>query len=530
MAAKAKKAAKVAEAPRAEPITPEEFERLRQEMAATVLYRIKQQRKRLILVEEFFGNLALRLTLKEDWTCKTMWVDGVYLGYNPAFVIGLTDAEIKGVLAHEVLHVACGHCWRRGSRDQELWNEACDYAINHIVLEAGFVLPKGALYEKEFAGKSAETIYDILERRRQTQPQQPKPNSQESGNGQQANNSSGQQGDSKDPQDPQSSGNKPESGSASKQPQAAEKGQGGDPQQSKDDGRGGQTGADAKPQGSKDAKGNGQGGKPNSKSGSKGSQGSNEGDSGAPAGASTGVGQSPGGSPAGAGQPRPYTPGDVRTPSGGMRVQDIQAEWEIAVKQAQAVARRRGTMPGRWKELLDEACLPNIDWRQVLRLFMQQVWTPFDFTFRRPNARFLGTGFYLPSYYNEAIPCVVGAWDTSGSVWTRLLAMFQAEFGSILEELKPQEAWLMQGDTRVTHEKLYVPGDDLNFGPILGRGGTDWQPFFDRIEEQGWNPTCMVMFTDLECTFPREPDYPVLWVTPPTKIVPPWGLHVQMYD
>jgi predicted metal-dependent peptidase len=75
---------------------------------------------------------------------------------NPAYLGSLNDLETRGVVAHEILHVANGHCWRQGDRDPGLWNDACDYATNPIVYHAGMLLPKGALLDARFRGKSAE--------------------------------------------------------------------------------------------------------------------------------------------------------------------------------------------------------------------------------------------------------------------------------------------------------------------------------------------------------------------------------------
>jgi predicted metal-dependent peptidase len=137
--------------------------------------RISKQRTALVLDQPFFGALALRLKVVEDASCKTFWTDGESLGYNPAYLGGLNDLETRGVLAHEVLHVANGHCWRQGDRDPKLWNDACDYAINPIVLEAGMLLPKGVLVDTRFKGKSAEEIYGILaQEKRQKEKQQGK--------------------------------------------------------------------------------------------------------------------------------------------------------------------------------------------------------------------------------------------------------------------------------------------------------------------------------------------------------------------
>lgn len=141
-----------------------------------MLERIIKQRGQLVLAHPFFGALALRLKLVEDSACRTFWIDGKSLGYNPQYVATLDDLELRGALAHEVLHPASGHCWRKGNRDQELWNEACDYAINPVVLAAKLKLPKGVLLDDRFSGKSADEIYAVLRQERKPKPpNQPQP-------------------------------------------------------------------------------------------------------------------------------------------------------------------------------------------------------------------------------------------------------------------------------------------------------------------------------------------------------------------
>ncbi len=145
--------------------------------------RISKQRSQLILSQPFFGALLMRLQLVEDPSCKTFWVDGVSLGYNPTHVATLSDLELRGCLAHEVLHPANGHCWRRGVRDPARWNEACDYAINPLVLNAGLQLPAGALIDGRFLGKSAEEI-DAMLRQEASDQAQKQPQPDQCGNGQ----------------------------------------------------------------------------------------------------------------------------------------------------------------------------------------------------------------------------------------------------------------------------------------------------------------------------------------------------------
>jgi predicted metal-dependent peptidase len=176
--------------------------------------RISKQRTSLVLDQPFFGALALRLKVVEDPSCKTFWTDSVSIGYNPAYLAGLNDLETRGVLAHEVLHVANGHCWRQGDRDPDLWNDACDHAINPIIVDAGMLLPKGALMDVRFRGKSAEEIYGILvHEKRQKQKQQ------QQGKGQQDGGKPGGQSDQQ-PGDPTGGSSPPQSANGANTPSA----------------------------------------------------------------------------------------------------------------------------------------------------------------------------------------------------------------------------------------------------------------------------------------------------------------------
>lgn len=111
----------------------------------------------------FFAALLLRLKRLEDSTCDTAWTDGDSIGYNPEFMGKLTTDERKFVMCHEVLHVALEHHLRRGDRDSDRWNKACDYAINLMLTDAGIgKMPDGGLLNRGYAGMSAEQIYNLL--------------------------------------------------------------------------------------------------------------------------------------------------------------------------------------------------------------------------------------------------------------------------------------------------------------------------------------------------------------------------------
>lgn len=148
--------------------------------------KLQKARVRLLLDEPFFGALLLNLKVVEQAGLGTMATDSVVLKYDPAFTEKLSDQELKTVLAHEVLHVATGHCFRRGDRDRNTWNQAADFAVNSLLIDTNdsarakvrpepFKLPEGGLYDPSHKGKSAETIYGELS-------QKPKQDNGQAGN------------------------------------------------------------------------------------------------------------------------------------------------------------------------------------------------------------------------------------------------------------------------------------------------------------------------------------------------------------
>jgi predicted metal-dependent peptidase len=137
-----------------------------------------------------------------------MATDGKRILYNPPFVESLNAAELEGVLAHEVMHVALGHHCRRGERQLKTWNEAADYAVNPILIGNAFTLPAGVLVEPSFENLSAEEIYARLMQRRSTGRSSETPSPPEAnpsgGSGQQPGNPSASKANSQSSSSPSS--------------------------------------------------------------------------------------------------------------------------------------------------------------------------------------------------------------------------------------------------------------------------------------------------------------------------------------
>lgn len=120
---------------------------------------------RLVVKHPFFGSICLSVVVKPEDDIPTMCTDGKTILWSPDFVDTMDQEETVGVMAHEVLHIVFKHSLRRGSRDPELWNIACDFAINQILVDSEdseFTLPEGALIDPQYKDLAAEAIYDRL--------------------------------------------------------------------------------------------------------------------------------------------------------------------------------------------------------------------------------------------------------------------------------------------------------------------------------------------------------------------------------
>lgn len=436
--------------------------------------KIIAARTSLILDQPFFGSLALRLKLQADATCKTAWVDGRTLGYNPAFIDSLNHDECVGLVAHEVEHVALGHPWRRGGREHKKWNIACDKSINSLLREAGFTLPDDVYYaEGDEVGKSAEWIHGHMQDEQpEEQPEEPEQqeDEQESGDDKQGGNESGESDDESDDGEQDGSG---------------------DGDGDSDDEQGGES----------DGSGNGEGN----------SQGTDNGNE------QGEVRDAPVG-PDADGEPAP-----------------TEQEWKEATATAAALAKSQGKLPGSMARAIADALKPRVDVRSLLLRFMQER-TASDYSWTRPNARYIGLGTYLPALHAHQLGEVAIMVDTSGSIDNVALAHAREIVQDVLDECNPAGVSLYFADAQVCSVERLERGERLAWEP-KGGGGTNFIPALEAIEQDDNQPVCCICITDLEGTFPTvAPEIPVLWLATKERnwrgdtLVAPFGETVYVSE
>lgn len=203
------------------------------------------------------------------------------------------------------------------------------------------------------------------------------------------------------------------------------------------------------------------------------------------------------------------SPSALAGPEAVSRASELEAYWERALRQAEAVHRMggKGELPGAMARLLDALGRTQIDWRSALWRFL--VRTPADFGgFDR---RLLSRKLYLETLESESLRVYV-AIDTSGSVSDAELALFLSELRGVLGAYPHIKAELYYAD--VALHGPYDPIDEAQSPSPLGGGGTSFIPFFEHVEREheGAEAVCIYM-TDGYGSFPVEaPSLPTLWV------------------
>jgi predicted metal-dependent peptidase len=189
-----------------------------------------------------------------------------------------------------------------------------------------------------------------------------------------------------------------------------------------------------------------------------------------------------------------------------------EAEWKVRVAQAAQAAKMMGKLSAGMQRLVDDVLQPKVDWREVLRKFVEKCKSD-QRSWARPNRRFLSQGLYLPSVSGEALGEIAIAVDCSGSITQEVISQFAAEIRTIKEEGNPTKIHVVYFDSKVSHYESYSRDDDLDIKPH-GGGGTAFSPVFEYFIEHDIDPVACVFLTDLCCDdFGDQPQYPVLWVS-----------------
>lgn len=480
----------------------------------------------LYINEEFMNGGGERIkfennqpVIKKDKAGNPELDDKGRLQYETVPWKGLKEAELEGVLVHEIEHLIRLH-YERCLEDHYLWNIAGDMLINHSIKDTtiGGVkieLPEGGVFldlaRKE--GYEGEEVteplyYWLVEKREEFQKKYGKCQTcggsgkqdcdQCGGSGQKDCHECGGKGEK------QGEGGGKEQGQGQGQEQDQRQGQG------QDQGGGHQHG-DGEP-----CSCGGSGQEKCDKCGGKGEQ---------PCPDCGGSGMQG---------------GDLFDAMFGSKIDvhdimDAESDGlsEETVKEIVETAKMKGwgTISGNMVEMLKELTRPSVvGWKQLLRRalasFTYGYGTAVENTWSKRNRRTK----YLPGMRKLNNRAVIGV-DTSGSIGTEELQQFFTEIEAIVREVSMLTVVLWDTEIKGVWPE-YKKGDWQKI-EIAGRGGTSTQLVFDWMVENKHENDMLIMLTDGDFSYDYDTHgVETLWCVTVPNNEPPGGevIHVDMQD
>ena len=354
--------------------------------------RIILKAKLELMQHRFFGSMALTMKWRSHHGVPSYATDYKHIFYNPFVVVKERSIKVCAAsLCHEVLHKIFRHNLRYPPRaDPKLWNYACDFAINPVLVDEGWGFIKSAdsfIYEQKYHGWSAEKIYqDLLK-----------------------------------------SGFKP---------------------------------------------------------------------------------------------PPTFELDIFAAPSdkdpGKEATEEEKQQMEIGLKSqvinAYESNKQYGLKSGNLKDLVKGLKKSYVDWRAVLQRKVIGD-HPENYTWKRPNRRFLHQDIYMPSVEKFGVGDIYIWPDSSGSMSMEEMKSVASEMKYIIETIKPENVYVVELDASIHGIKHFPKGSTPEGFDFKGRGGTDPKPFFEYCNKQS-SVHCAICLTDMgfDYNIPR-PSYTTLWIS-----------------
>lgn len=226
-------------------------------------------------------------------------------------------------------------------------------------------------------------------------------------------------------------------------------------------------------------------------------------------------------------QPEPDPLGEVRDaptePDADGTPAPDEGQWKQRVASAMQQAKMQGKMSAGMARKVELALRPKIDIKSLLLRFFNER-TASDYTWARPNVRYIPGGLYMPSLDSKKMGAVAVYIDTSGSMDQVALNHAKGIVEQVIDECDPESVFLVFGDSKVCNTTRMEKGEPLTWEP-KGGGGTDFRPVVKAIEDEPAQVVCAVAITDLDGTFPDYvPEIPFIFLSTnkrnPDKVAP----------
>ncbi|WAW11605.1 hypothetical protein nACB1_059 [Acinetobacter phage nACB1] len=198
-----------------------------------------------------------------------------------------------------------------------------------------------------------------------------------------------------------------------------------------------------------------------------------------------------------------------------------------ATQASQMAGDKAGTVPGSLQRELDDLLYPKLPWDKILAKFLFTL-SKDDYSWRKPNRRFISQGIIMPSLHSEGIGKIDFAIDTSGSVSKDDFNRFISEIGYVFKRFNPKEIGIMQFDSILQSNDKVVNAQDFMKLEFKGGGGTQIEPVLEAFKES--EGKALIILTDgyLHHSAELDPKKPVVWcIYNNPRFVPTFGTAIH---
>jgi predicted metal-dependent peptidase len=225
--------------------------------------------------------------------------------------------------------------------------------------------------------------------------------------------------------------------------------------------------------------------------------------------------------------PFPGKDGDGKPSEEELRDEEQKISRQVAA--GIAMAKARGISPGSVKELVQQETVRHPDWKDLLPAEIQKVVGADQYTTARVSRSGRRLGVILPGTVSYRLGKTVIAFDTSGSISGKLLALWGGQANGLIQSECPEQVIVLQCDAKVQSEQRLEEGEELGPMVMKGRGGTKFEPVFKWVEENDPDVELIIYMTDLEGSFPKEPPpCPVIWLSTKDHVAP-FGTTIRIH-
>ena len=192
---------------------------------------------------------------------------------------------------------------------------------------------------------------------------------------------------------------------------------------------------------------------------------------------------------------------------------DLEKAIDTAVRQGCMAASKSGA--GGAVTPLEALLKPQINWLDVMRDFMITNCRGNDMsTYKTPNRRYIGAGYYFPSGISETVDVLCVEIDMSGSIGIAEARRQLSEVVDIAKMVRPKELHVLYWDTQVARAERYALeelDDVVKKTQPTGGGGTDVTCVPKYLADNKIKPNASIVFTDGYVYEWGTWDHPVLW-------------------